>query len=160
MSDCADLHSLFDHCRSIRVESGMFIIYDQPGFMGNQYFMRRGEYSDYMGMTGMNDCVRSCRMIPMVCLFYFLNMQIIFYEDKDFSGSHFECSKDCPDLLSNLSRCNSIRVESSCFMIYEKPNYTGNQYYLRRGEYPNFHHWSGINDSVGSCRHIHTVSCC
>ncbi|XP_047225905.1 gamma-crystallin S-1-like [Girardinichthys multiradiatus] len=84
--------------------------------------------------------------------------KIIFYEDKDFSGSHFECSKDCPDLLSNLSRCNSIRVESSCFMIYEKPNYTGNQYYLRRGEYPNFHHWSGINDSVGSCRHIHTES--
>ncbi|KAK5603646.1 hypothetical protein CRENBAI_002964 [Crenichthys baileyi] len=84
--------------------------------------------------------------------------KIIFYEDKDFSGSHFECSKDCPDLLSNLSRCNSIRVESSCFMIYEKPNYTGNQYYLRRGEYPNFHHWSGVNDLVGSCRHIHTES--
>lgn len=66
MSDCANLHSMFDHCRSIRVESGMFMIYDRPGYAGNQYFMRRGEYSDYMGMTGMNDCVRSCRMIPSV----------------------------------------------------------------------------------------------
>lgn len=66
MGDCADLHSMFERCRSIRVESGMFMIYDRPGFMGNQYFMRMGEYSDYMGMAGLNDCVRSCRMIPMV----------------------------------------------------------------------------------------------
>lgn len=66
MSDCADLHSMFDRCRSIRVESGMFMIYDRPGYMGNQYFMKRGEYSDYLSMTGMNDCVRSCRMIPVV----------------------------------------------------------------------------------------------
>lgn len=72
-SDCADLHSMFDHCRSIRVESGMFMIYDRPDFMGNQYFMTMGEYSDYMGMTGMNDCVRSCRIIPMVS--YTLNQQ-------------------------------------------------------------------------------------
>ncbi|KAL3969349.1 ligand-dependent nuclear receptor-interacting factor 1 [Sarotherodon galilaeus] len=82
--------------------------------------------------------------------------KIIFYEDNNFSGHHFECCNDCEDLLSRLSRCNSIKVESGCFMIYEKPNYSGNQYYLKRGEYPDFHHWMGVNESVSSCRYIPT----
>ncbi|XP_049904929.1 gamma-crystallin M2-like [Epinephelus moara] len=80
--------------------------------------------------------------------------KIIFYEDKNFSGRHFECSSDCADLMCLIKRCNSIKVEGGCFMIYEKPNYTGNQYYLRRGDYPDFYHWMGANDSVCSCRLI------
>ncbi|KAM6955141.1 gamma-crystallin 2-like [Lycodopsis pacificus] len=144
MSDCTDLHSMFDRCRSIRVESGMFVIYDRPGFVGTQYFMKRGEYSDYMGAAGMNDCVRSCRMIPM----------IIFYEDRNFQGRSHECSSDSADLHSYFNRCNSIRVESGCFMIYERPNYMGNQYYLRRGEYSDNQRMIGMNDCVRSCRMI------
>ncbi|XP_041857180.1 gamma-crystallin M2-like isoform X2 [Melanotaenia boesemani] len=80
--------------------------------------------------------------------------KIIFYEDKNFSGRQFECNNDCVDLQTNLSCCNSIKVESGCFMIYEKSNYTGNQYYLRRGDYPDFHHWMGTNGSISSCRSI------
>ncbi|XP_069577146.1 gamma-crystallin S-1-like isoform X1 [Brachyistius frenatus] len=80
--------------------------------------------------------------------------KIIFYEDKNFCGCHFECSNDCADLMCHLSCCTSIRVESGCFMIYEKPDFTGNQYYLRRGEYPDCHHWMGVNDSVSACRLI------
>uniref|UniRef100_A0A4W6F2Y6 Beta/gamma crystallin 'Greek key' domain-containing protein n=1 Tax=Lates calcarifer TaxID=8187 RepID=A0A4W6F2Y6_LATCA len=78
--------------------------------------------------------------------------KIIFYEDRNFGGRHYECMSDCADLHS--IHCNSIRVESGCFMIYENSNYTGNQYYLRRGEYPDFHHWLGVSDSVSSCRLI------
>ncbi|XP_026151169.1 gamma-crystallin S-1-like isoform X2 [Mastacembelus armatus] len=82
--------------------------------------------------------------------------KIILYEEKNFSGHHCECTGDCEDLKCQLSCCNSIRVESGCFMIYENPNYNGNQYYLRKGEYPDFHHWMGVNDSVSSCRLIST----
>lgn len=42
------------------------MVYDRTNYMGNQYFLRRGEYADYMSMMGMSDCIRSCRMIPMV----------------------------------------------------------------------------------------------
>ena len=66
MSDCADMSSHFSRCHSCRVESGCFMVYDRPNFMGNQHFMKRGEYSDYMRMMNMSDCIRSCRMIPMV----------------------------------------------------------------------------------------------
>ncbi|XP_075464609.1 gamma-crystallin-3-like isoform X1 [Ascaphus truei] len=80
-----------------------------------------------------------------------LSLQIIFYEDKGFQGRSYECGADCTDLSSYFSRCNSIRVENGNWVLYEHPNYKGHQYYLRRGEYPDFQQWMGFNDSIRSC---------
>ncbi|XP_068602437.1 gamma-crystallin M2-like [Brachionichthys hirsutus] len=80
--------------------------------------------------------------------------KIIFYEGKCFSGCRFECSNGCTDLTYLPNQCNSIRVESGSFMIYEKPNYDGNQYYLKKGDYPDLHCWMGASDSVQSCHLI------
>ncbi|XP_053899594.1 gamma-crystallin M2-like [Malaclemys terrapin pileata] len=80
--------------------------------------------------------------------------KIIFYEDKNFQGHSYESTSDCPDLQVQLSRCNSIRVESGCFMIYEQPNYMGQQYFLNKGEYSDFQQWMGLNDSIKSCHVI------
>ncbi|XP_067842933.1 gamma-crystallin S-1-like isoform X3 [Heptranchias perlo] len=77
---------------------------------------------------------------------------IIFYEDRNFQGRHHECSTDCADLSSYFSRCNSIRVESDWWVVYEKPNYMGYQYVLSRGEYPDYQRWMGFNDNIRSCR--------
>lgn len=42
------------------------MVYERPNFLGNQYFMRRGDYADSISLMGMRDCIRSCRAIPMV----------------------------------------------------------------------------------------------
>uniref|UniRef100_A0A3B4E191 Beta/gamma crystallin 'Greek key' domain-containing protein n=1 Tax=Pygocentrus nattereri TaxID=42514 RepID=A0A3B4E191_PYGNA len=81
-------------------------------------------------------------------------LQIIFYEDKNFQGRFFECDTDCSDMHPHFNRCNSIRVESGCWVLYERPNYSGYQYVLTRGEYPDYQHWMGMNDSIASCRVI------
>ncbi|XP_059821929.1 gamma-crystallin S-1-like [Hypanus sabinus] len=78
--------------------------------------------------------------------------KIIFYEDRNFQGRHYECSSDCADLSPYFSRCNSIRVESDWWVLYERPNYMGYQYVLSRGEYPDYQRWMGFNDCVKSCR--------
>nr|ABS19090.1 gamma-crystallin B [Pan paniscus] len=77
--------------------------------------------------------------------------KITFYEDRAFQGRSYECTTDCPNLQPYFSRCNSIRVESGCWMIYERPNYQGHQYFLRRGEYPDYQQWMGLSDSIRSC---------
>ncbi|XP_041056742.1 gamma-crystallin S-1-like isoform X1 [Carcharodon carcharias] len=78
--------------------------------------------------------------------------KIIFYEDRNFQGRHYECSSDCADLSPYFSRCNSIRVESDWWVINERPNYMGYQYVLSRGEYPDYQSWMGFNDCIRSCR--------
>lgn len=50
------------------------------------------------------------------------------------------------------------QVESGCFTIYENQNYTGHQYYLGRADYPDYHQWMGVSDSVSSCHIIPMVS--
>ncbi|CAH2306441.1 Hypothetical predicted protein [Pelobates cultripes] len=77
--------------------------------------------------------------------------KIIFYEDRNFQGRSFDCNFECPDLSSYFQRCNSIRVENGNWILYEQSNYRGYQYYLSRGEYPNFQQWMGFNDSIKSC---------
>lgn len=85
-------------------------------------------------------------------------LQIIFYEDKNFQGRRYECDSDCSDFQAYLSRCNSIRVESGAWVVYERPNYLGYQYVLTRGEYPEYQRWMGLNDRLSSCKIIHFVS--
>ncbi|XP_036176432.1 gamma-crystallin C isoform X2 [Myotis myotis] len=80
--------------------------------------------------------------------------KITFYEDRGFQGRRFECSSDHPNLQPYLSRCSSIRVDSGCWMLYERPDYQGPQYFLRRGDYPDHQQWLGLSDMVRSCRLI------
>ncbi|XP_028835833.1 gamma-crystallin M3-like isoform X2 [Denticeps clupeoides] len=79
--------------------------------------------------------------------------KIIFYEDKNFQGRSYECNSDCSEISSFLSRCNSCRVESGCFMVYDRPNYTGHQYFLRQGDYADYQRM-GFTDCIRSCRMI------
>ncbi|MGH0191677.1 UNVERIFIED_CONTAM: hypothetical protein FKN15_069325, partial [Acipenser sinensis] len=185
-SDCADMHSYFNRCNSIRVDSGYWVLYEKPNYMGYQYTLNRGEYPDYQHWMGYNDCIRSCRMIPYHHGNYRMRIyerpdfggqmmefmddcpnvydrfryrdinscNIIFYEDRNFQGRHYECSSDCADMHSYFNRCNSIRVDSGYWVLYEKPNYMGYQYTLNRGEYPDYQRWMGYNDCIRSCRII------
>uniref|UniRef100_I3MRN0 Gamma-crystallin C n=1 Tax=Ictidomys tridecemlineatus TaxID=43179 RepID=I3MRN0_ICTTR len=41
-----------------------------------------------------------------------------------------------------------------------RPNYQGNQYLLRRGEYPDYQQWMGLSDSISSCRLIPPSESC
>lgn len=93
-----------------------------------------------------------------MCIALIACLQIIFYEDKNFQGRSYECGTDCPDMHPHFSRCNSIRVESGCWVLYERPNYSGFQYVLTRGEYPEYQRWMGYNDTIRSCRTFSSVS--
>ncbi|KAM8933387.1 gamma-crystallin 2-like isoform 1-T1 [Pelodytes ibericus] len=80
--------------------------------------------------------------------------KITFYEDRNFQGKFYECSGDNADLHSYFARCNSIRVDNGCWVIYERSNYMGHQYYLKKGDYPDYQSWMGFNDSIRSCHSI------
>uniref|UniRef100_A0A3P9GZK0 Crystallin, gamma M6 n=1 Tax=Oryzias latipes TaxID=8090 RepID=A0A3P9GZK0_ORYLA len=151
-SDCADLHTFFKRCNSIRVESGCFMVYERPNYMGNQYYLRRGDYSDNQRVIGINDCVRSCRMIPQHKGLY----RVRLYERFDMSGQMHELEDDCPNIQEQFSTSdfNSCSVMDGHWLLYEQPNYKGRVHYLRPGEYRRYSDWGGVSPKVGSIRRI------
>ncbi|XP_041663561.1 gamma-crystallin M3-like [Cheilinus undulatus] len=132
MSDCSDLSSYLSRCASCRVESGCFMVYDRPNYMGNQYFLRRGEYSDHMSL-GMSDSIQSCRLIPQHRGSY--RMRI--YERENFQGQSHELMDDCDNIQERyrMTDCQSCNVIDGHWLMYEQPHFSGRMTYLRPGEY-------------------------
>ncbi|XP_076118941.1 gamma-crystallin M3-like [Alosa pseudoharengus] len=152
MSDCPDMHSYLSRCHSCRVESGCFMVYDRPNFMGNQYFMKRGEYSDYMRMMGMSDCIRSCRMIPM----HRGQFRMRIYERENFGGQMMELMDDCDSIMDRyrMSDCQSCNVMDGHWLMYEQPHFRGRMMYMRPGEYRSFREMGMSNMRFMSMRRI------
>ncbi|XP_040004440.1 gamma-crystallin M3-like [Xiphias gladius] len=136
MSDCADMSSFLTRCQSCRVESGCFMVYDRPNFVGNQVFMRRGEYADYMSMMGMSSGIRSCRMIPM----HRGQFKLRIYEKENLTGQMSELVEDCDNILDRLrmSECLSSQVIEGHWLLFEQPHFRGRMLYLRPGEHRSF----------------------
>ncbi|XP_027717276.1 gamma-crystallin S [Vombatus ursinus] len=103
-------------------------------------------------------CCSRLKSSPLLLGLGGLVFQITFYDDKNFQGHHYECDSDCADFHTYLSCCNSIRVAGGAWVVYERPNFAGNMYILTQGEYPDYHHWRGLNDRLSSCKVIHLSS--
>uniref|UniRef100_A0A8D0CKJ9 Gamma-crystallin M2-like n=1 Tax=Scleropages formosus TaxID=113540 RepID=A0A8D0CKJ9_SCLFO len=151
MSDCADLHSYFNRCNSIRVESaGCWVLYERPNYMGYQYILTPGEYPDYQHWMGFNDSIRSCRCV------YGKVYKIRLYEKPDFGGKMVEHGEDCPSVQEafKLHEIHSCIVLDGAWAFYNESNYKGRQYFLERGEYRQHEAWGATSPAVGSFRRI------
>uniref|UniRef100_A0A8C8SZ63 Beta/gamma crystallin 'Greek key' domain-containing protein n=1 Tax=Pelusios castaneus TaxID=367368 RepID=A0A8C8SZ63_9SAUR len=77
--------------------------------------------------------------------------RIKIYEKEDHRGNMAEFTEDSSQVMEHqISRCNSIQVESGCFMLYERPNFQGQQFFVKRGEYPDIH-----LSQLGGCAAFH-----
>ncbi|MCI4394200.1 hypothetical protein PGIGA_G00166030 [Pangasianodon gigas] len=142
--DCPNMSAYLNRCYSCRVESGCWMVYDRPNFMGNQYFLRKGEYNDYIGTWGMNGWIRSCRWIPMYSGPY--RMRI--YPRENFMGQMMEMSDDCDSFMDRYNwshGCMSCHVMDGHWLMYEFPHYKGRMWYFGPGQYRNYRHRMGMS---------------
>ncbi|KAJ8415075.1 hypothetical protein AAFF_G00007730 [Aldrovandia affinis] len=152
-TDCPDMHTHFSHCNSIRVESGCWVLYERPNYMGFQYVLTRGEYPDYQRWMGYNDNIRSCRIFSYASGGPY-RMRI--YERSDFQGQMMEFSDDCESVQDRfrIRDIYSCKVMEGYWTFYEHPNYRGRQYFMRPGEYRKFSDWGATCATTGSFRRI------
>ncbi|XP_044158922.1 gamma-crystallin 1-like isoform X2 [Bufo gargarizans] len=151
-SDCSDLSSYFSRCNSIRVESGNWILYEQPNYKGYQYYLRRGEYPDFQQWLGFNDSVRSCHLTTQHRGPFIIKI----YEKEDFRGQMIEFTEDCQCVYEKFHHhdIHSCNVLDGHWMFYEEPNYKGRQYYLKPGEYRRYTNWGANSSRVGSFKRV------
>ncbi|KAJ3592152.1 hypothetical protein NHX12_007718 [Muraenolepis orangiensis] len=139
MSDCSDMSSYLSRCQSCRVESGCFMVYERNNYMGQQFFMRRGEYNDMQRMMCMGmmfDNMKSCRMIP----YHRGQFRMKIYERENYGGQSNEMMDDCDNIQDRhrMSDCQSCNVMDGHWLMYEQAHYKGRMMYMRPGEYRSF----------------------
>uniref|UniRef100_A0A452VCP0 Gamma-crystallin D-like n=1 Tax=Ursus maritimus TaxID=29073 RepID=A0A452VCP0_URSMA len=146
-SDHSNLQPYFSRCNSIRVDSGCWMVYEQPNYAGCQYFLRRGDYPDYQQWLGPRDP----RSAPAAG-----SHRIRLYEREDYRGQMMEITEDCSSLQDrfHFNEIYSLHVLEGSWVLYELPNYRGHQYLLRPGDYRRYHDWGATSARVGSLRRV------
>ncbi|CAM5132090.1 unnamed protein product [Natator depressus] len=139
---------------SIKVLEGIWVAYEKPGFAGHQYLLEEGTYQEWKDWGGYSEELQSLRPI----LGDFTNPHMIMYSEKDFGtkGSNINVL----GIISNLRdtgyglRTQSIHVLSGVWVVYENPDFTGEQYILDKGLYPSIEAWGGKNSKISSVQPI------
>ncbi|XP_032413105.1 gamma-crystallin M3-like [Xiphophorus hellerii] len=135
VGDCSEITSHLRRCSSCRVESGIFMVYEQPNFRGQQYLLTKGDYPEYQDTIGFNDCIQSCRIVPVHTGLF--KMRI--YEKTNFEGQMHELTDDCDSIQDsyNMSDLQSCNVVDGYWLMFELPEFEGRMLYLKPGEYKN-----------------------
>uniref|UniRef100_A0A673AFP0 Crystallin, beta B1, like 2 n=1 Tax=Sphaeramia orbicularis TaxID=375764 RepID=A0A673AFP0_9TELE len=144
-----------DRVRSLRVECGPFVGFEQMNFCGEMYILEKGEYPrwDSWSNCQRNDYLLSFRPVRMdpekhkICL----------YEVGEFKGRKMEImDDDVPSLFSYgfTDRVGSIMVSCGTWVGYQFPGYRGSQYLLEKGDYRHFNEYGARHPQFQSVRRI------
>uniref|UniRef100_A0A3P9L3U8 Beta/gamma crystallin 'Greek key' domain-containing protein n=2 Tax=Oryzias latipes TaxID=8090 RepID=A0A3P9L3U8_ORYLA len=144
-----------DRVRSLRIECGPFVGFEQMNFCGEMYILEKGEYPrwDSWSNCQRNDYLLSFRPVRMdpekhkICL----------YEVGEFKGRKMEImDDDVPSLFSYgfTDRVGSIMVSCGTWVGYQFPGYRGSQYLLEKGDYRHFNEYGARHPQFQSVRRI------
>ncbi|XP_076833272.1 crystallin, beta B1, like 3 [Brachyhypopomus gauderio] len=145
----------FDHVRSIRVECGPWVGYEQEDMHGEMFLLERGEYPRWDTWSNSYRCdrlmsLRPVRMDP-------LDHKICLFENVNFEGRKMEvCDEDVPSLWSYGFRegVGSIQVTGGTWVGYQYPGYRGYQYLFEHGPFKHWNDWGASHRQVQSVRRV------
>ncbi|TNM86240.1 crystallin, beta B1, like 2 [Takifugu flavidus] len=154
--ECINVCDLgMDKVRSLRVECGPFVGFEQMNLCGEMFILEKGEYPrwDSWSNCQKNDYLLSFRPIRMdpekhkICL----------YEVGEFKGRKMEImDDDVPSLFSYgfTDRVGSVMVSCGTWVGYQFPGYRGSQYLLEKGEFKHFNEFGARCPQMQSIRRI------
>ncbi|XP_064416356.1 beta-crystallin B1-like [Latimeria chalumnae] len=145
----------FDRIRSIRIDCGPWVGYEQSNFCGEMFIMEKGEYPRWDCWTNSyrNEWMMSFRPVLMdpekhkICL----------YEMGEFKGRKMEImDDDVPSLFAYgfTDRVGSVSVPCGTWVGYQYPGYRGYQYLFEKGEYHHWNDWNARHPQMQSMRRI------
>ncbi|XP_041084925.1 beta-crystallin B1 [Polyodon spathula] len=155
-NECVNLSDHgFDRVRSVRIECGPWVAFEQNNFRGEMFILEKGEYPrwDSWSNSYRSDCFMSFRPLCMdnqehkICLF----------ESTDFKGNTMEIHEDdVPSLWAYgfCDRVGSVRVPGGTWVGYQYPGYRGYQYLFECGDYRHWNEWCAFQPQIQSMRRV------
>ncbi|GAB0186423.1 beta/gamma crystallin domain-containing protein 1 [Grus japonensis] len=121
--------------QSINVLSGVWVAYENPEFTGEQYILAKGLYPSIEAWGGKNCKISSVQPIIMDIVGSERGkVKVQLFSEPEFKGNCqvFEKNTRCIDSFAVKS---SKILDGSC-IVYDGEEFSGNQYVLEEGNYP------------------------
>ncbi|XP_049917141.1 muscle M-line assembly protein unc-89 isoform X2 [Epinephelus moara] len=156
---------------SIKVHSGVWLVYTNPGFGGFVGVLEVGEYPCPQAWGFHEPFVGSLRPLRMgpIKVEHPHDFKALVFEKPNFDGESIEVDSDTYNLQEEpegeqtgkpdeskktLSTMGSIKILSGLWVGYQEADFEGQQYILEEGEYPHCSDWGGSEDGLLSLRPV------
>uniref|UniRef100_A0A4W5R3A2 Beta/gamma crystallin 'Greek key' domain-containing protein n=1 Tax=Hucho hucho TaxID=62062 RepID=A0A4W5R3A2_9TELE len=159
---------------SIKVHSGVWLVYGDPGFGGLLSVLEAGEYPCPEAWAFPQPFIGSLKTLKMV-----LDHYALVYERPCFEGECVEIDDDVYNFREGgeeeeggeveeeeaegnqvrrktLHSVGSIKILRGLWVGYDEPEFEGHQYLLEEGEYPDWREWGAYGDQLLSLRPVRT----
>ncbi|XP_078068529.1 uncharacterized protein crybg1a isoform X2 [Mustelus asterias] len=169
VDDMEEIHSygILEPTLSLEVYSGAWLLFEEPFYQGNSYFVEAGHYPcpEYWG--AMDPFIGSLKPLKMGTLKVEKSndSKVIVYEKPFFEGKQLELKTDVFSFVGRdeetalchtypFTNIGSLKVIGGFWVGYEKPGFQGHQYVLEEGEYQEWYEWGGDDEHLQSLRFI------
>ncbi|XP_043118150.1 uncharacterized protein crybg1a isoform X2 [Puntigrus tetrazona] len=161
---------------SIKVHSGVWMVFSDPGFQGLLAVLEEGVYPCPQDWGFPTPFVGSLRPLKMgeIKVENPNEIKALLFEKPMFQGEFIEIKKDIYNLdegeeekneeeetespdssrRNRLSSVGSLKILSGLWVGYSAPGFEGRQYLLEEGEYADFSDWGGLEDRLLSIRPV------
>ncbi|XP_071222509.1 beta/gamma crystallin domain-containing protein 1-like [Salvelinus alpinus] len=168
---------------SIKVHSGVWLVYGDPGFGGLLSVLEAGEYPCPEAWAFPQPFIGSLKTLKMggIKVEHPNEVKALVYERPCFEGECVEIDDDVYDFREGgeekeggaeevveeeaegnpvrrktLCSVGSIKIIRGLWVGYDEPEFEGHQYLLEEGEYPDWREWGGCGDQLLSLRPVRT----
>uniref|UniRef100_A0A8C2HE56 Crystallin beta-gamma domain containing 1a n=1 Tax=Cyprinus carpio TaxID=7962 RepID=A0A8C2HE56_CYPCA len=161
---------------SIKVHSGVWMVFSDPGFQGLLAVLEEGVYPCPQDWGFPAPFVGSLRPLKMgeIKVENPNEIKALLFEKPMFQGECIEIEKDIYNFdegeeekneedetespestrIKRLSSVGSLKILSGLWVGYSAPGFEGRQYLLEEGEYTDFSDWGGLEDRLLSIRPV------
>ncbi|KAG8123981.1 hypothetical protein E2320_019320 [Naja naja] len=120
--------------QSVNVISGVWVAYENPDFTGEQYILDKGMYPSYEAWGAKNNKISSIQPILLDINDHVGKFKVQLFSEPEFQGSSQILEKDISQIVEFPAK--SSKVLSGSWIAYDEENFSGNQYVLEEGAYP------------------------
>ncbi|XP_014065774.2 uncharacterized protein crybg1a isoform X1 [Salmo salar] len=164
---------------SIKVHSGVWLVYGDPGFGGLLAVLEVGEYPCPETWGFPQPFIGSLKPLKMggIKVEHSNEVKALVFERPCFEGKCVEIDDDVYDFRQGgdeedggeeeeeegnpvkrktLCSVGSLKILRGLWVGYDEPDFEGHQYLLEEGEYPDWREWGGYGDQLLSLRPVCT----
>ncbi|XP_064412357.1 beta/gamma crystallin domain-containing protein 1 isoform X1 [Latimeria chalumnae] len=123
--------------QSINVLNGVWVAYENVDFKGRQYILEKGLYTSFEDWGADNFKISSIQPIMLDCIWGpKIKFKVLLFSEPNFQGSS-QIFVQSTQQFANSFSAKSCKVLAGSWVAYDGENFSGNQYVLEEGAYPN-----------------------